>query len=196
MTRALLACCVFVLLTGGASAGAGPQRGVSQQRVVPQLTRPMVAPTAFALPAGARIEYDPHNCVDNKYPCPNGENPVYVRPSTKETYHFVWNVAPVPNAGAISWQVLYTPFVPATFATNPSPQGVVVKSGVQAGQENEFEVDLRALAETLHMTPVVPPSTHMLHLPPRKAPPSSSPAVVARGGMVASGAATLPTSHL
>ena len=189
-TRVVVLGSALVLLSGGV-----PRAAQSRQPPTMRMPSALVARPGIAMPAGARIEYDPHSCVDNRIPCPNGANPLYVQPSASGPFYFVWNVAPVPGAGAVSWQVLYTPFLPGTFAATPSPQGAVVRSGVQAGKEDEFQIDLVGLARSLHMTPVEPPSSHTLHLPPPKPAPSRSTAG-ARLAPMARGGVRLPDSHL
>ncbi len=160
----------FVLIAATASAQS-PRIGRIQQM------RPVRAAVALVagLPAGARVQYDPHNCLDNKYPCATDADPVFVSPYDGRHYFFVWNVERVPGAGAVRWQVLYSPLARGAFASVADPGGIVL-SGLQAGQQDEVELDLLGLAHTLGMTAVEPPAGRapsVLHLP--SAPPGPGP---------------------
>jgi hypothetical protein len=57
--------------------------------------------------AGALLKYDTRFCLD-KIPCLTSDRTIFVRPGVKGPQYFWWNVARVPGAGAVRWQVLDT----------------------------------------------------------------------------------------
>jgi hypothetical protein len=194
-TTGSIAVCVALVLAGAAWPAARTPQRLGPQVRRPQVVTPMGVRPEVMRPAGAQLTYDSHRCVEQAPRCPTPDNPVYVPPAEPQTYFFLWNVARVPGAGAVRWQVLYSPFLPDTFAADVSPAGAVVQTGVRAGMEDEVELDLRAIARQLGMKPFVPPSKSILHLPPVKPAPGSLNAG-ARSGVGVAGPAKMPESRL
>ena len=102
---------------------------------------------------GAELRYDSRGCPDITR-CLKDDRTVYVPPDKKQSY-FWWNVDHVPGAGAVRWQVIQTPLVADALALTPEPAGVV-SSGIQAGTEDEVELDVGAIARGLGLKPFVP----------------------------------------
>lgn len=194
--RRFLLGAIVAALAGSCASSAAPTTQPSQ---LSQLSQSALSSTQLLLPAGARLQYDPRQCIDNRCSAPVDRNPVYFPPAERHDYFFAWDVNRVPSAAAIRWQLLYTPLVPDAFAQVSEPAGAVVKSGVQSGHAGTIEIDLRNLARSLQLTPFDPEkaakqAAMKLHLPAKRSQRSTASSRNMRAGSTS--AAVIPPSRL
>ncbi len=170
-----------------ALAIASPAAASPQQIKVPMRRMRVVTPRAPLLYGGAVLRYDSRRCPDVTL-CLQDDRTVYVPPDKKHTY-FWWNVDHVPGAGGVRWQVIQTPLVAAALAVTPETSGVV-RTGVQAGTENEVELDVAGIARGLGLKPFVPAEASAAGAHAA----SGGRAIVRRPGPVSHAAPAAPTS--
>ena len=106
------------LLGGARSQPALPQPPPAQSARGGQVVAPppsgvrIVAPKLLMF-AGAKVQYDKRNCLDNVIPCLTPDRTIYAQPNDTRQDYFWWNIDQVPNSTAVRWQIIYTAVPPA-----------------------------------------------------------------------------------